>query len=151
MDNPQSLPPELANTIKIGRWQNLINWKSITLAITLLFGGGGIAAWDIVSKDDVQQKIDTSIMHYRAQEDARHIRLDFTIEQQGSDLTAIKRRVEEVQSVQHKQIAREEARRLTCNIKNRLERERIYDALVDLNLKRLRNGGEPCQTLNCND
>lgn len=149
MESPKSLPPELASTVKISWLTGMINWKSIMLIVMIVFGGGGIAALDLVSKDGVQQKIDKSLMYFRSQEDARHIKLDMTISQQGRDLDEIKKVVGEVQTVQHRQIAREEARRITCDIKNRRERERRYDTLLDLNLRRLSSGLEPCRTLTC--
>lgn len=62
---------------------------------------------------------------------------------------ALEDKTEEIQSVQHKDIARQEARRLTKDIPNRERREREYDRLFGLNMSRLKGGREPCANLRC--
>ena len=59
--------------------------------------------------------------------------------------------VGQIQAVQHSDISRTEARRMTEKISDRKKREKEYDRLVERNLKRLKKGQDPCQDLECVD
>lgn len=141
--------PEFDDTIRLRLGGVGFNWKVVTTVLVILFGGGGIAAWDLATMDDVAESIQSHELAERALEDIRHIRLDQVVAQQGQDIGDIKVKVDDIQSVQHKQIARQEARRITSDIKNREKREAEYDRVLLLNLGRLRQGRDPCATLAC--
>ncbi|MCP4674320.1 MAG: hypothetical protein GY854_02140 [Deltaproteobacteria bacterium] len=143
-------PPEF-DTTKMSWLDTMLNKKNIAVLLVMLFGGGGVAAWDVATKNDVKEAIVEHAVQQRAESDARYQRIDSVVEQQGSDIGKIKVKVGDIQNVQQRQIARQEARRLTSGIKNRNEREQEYDRLLERNLRRLEAGRDPCSTLVCNN
>jgi len=129
---------------------SIANWKNLIIALIIVFGGGGgLAALDFMTQEEVEECVDGKLVNERLREDTRHRQIDAVVQQQGSDLVVIKTKVDDIQTVQRKQIARQEARRLTSAIRDRREREAAYDRLLDLNLRRLHSGQDPCRTIAC--
>ncbi len=145
------IPPGFNSTIKMNWLDSAFIKKAITVFAVLLFGGGGVAAWDVATKSDVQVSIQQHTLNERFQADARYGRINTVVERQGRDISKIKTKVDEISTVQRQEIARHEARRLTASIKDRKEREHEYDRLLERNLRRLEAGRDPCSTLVCDN
>ena len=131
-----------------------VSWKTVLAVLTVLLGGGGggYAVRQYVTAGQVDQKIEA----VKASENVRHEKLDrvvdgliVTQEAQGTKLEQVSRTVGSIQAVQHRQIARDEARRVTKDIRSRNQREEAYDRIREVNLSRLKRGAEPCGSLEC--
>ena len=140
--------------LKIGEDGIKINWKVLILVITVLFGGGGTyAGVQLVTKD----RLDHAIINHDQIIESRNARQDKAIKQNaaaivdnGKVIGTVRVSIDAIQEVQHKQIAREEARRVTQKINNRQKREEAFDRVYDANMKRLKKGDDPCFNIRCN-
>ena len=131
-----------------------INWKYLLIAIVVLFGGGG--SWIGISLATVNQ-VDEKIELQAEKQKSCDKDQDLKIEKNNIEIKEVKKisgivkiKIDAVQEVQQRQIARNESRRLTEKIANRTRREREYDRLYDLNMKRLKKGSDPCASIDCN-
>lgn len=147
--NP-STPPDHVKVSIPRRW--------LIVAALVLLGGGGVAG-DLGDLSDYVGvgKTDEGTRD-RKKADERFVKIDMTLgehtEQIGALATEtgeIKQVQHEIQTVQHQAIASQEARRVTEKEPNRRERERQYDVLNALNLKRLKAGKPPCVDLRCGE
>ncbi len=146
------IPPEFDHTIRMSWIDTTLTKKNIAIFLSvLLFGGGGVAAWDVASTEDVRNGIMQHTIQERMEADTRYERINGVVAKQGRDIGKIKTKVDDIQNVQQRQIARQEARRLTAGIKDRKEREQTYDRLLERNLRRLEAGRDPCSTLVCDN
>lgn len=125
-----------------------IPWKLIfSLLAVLGIGGGG--SYVFVTENQVDEKLDTqkteitkSIDDFKSLENDRHVKIDETFKE-------VKETVNDIQTVQHSQVARDEARRITESIKDRRERETSYDRLIGMNMRRLKEKKDPCFNVDC--
>lgn len=146
----KSTPP----AIKIDKGSVSFNWKTLLLIIAVLGGGGGIAGINFLPKDmkvteDEPSKLPPEHVEKHNQIDSTLSEHSETLVEQGKVIGEVKEKIDEVQSVQHKQFARDEARRATEDIRDPAKKLREYDRLVDINMKRLGRGADPCSTVNC--
>jgi len=132
-----------------------VQWVSTTMKNLLFIGGCLLAGFTFLlgfkyyDKEDVDQKIAQSRQSIIDRGSKRFKRLKDDVAQNSKAIQGVKKTVGEIQSVQHKTFARDEAKRLTADIRERRRREKTYDWLVDRNLRRLRAGKDPCSTVNC--
>lgn len=124
--------------------------KTIFIIIACLLGGGGVtggglAVFDFSTTEDVKKVTDQMISN----ENERHKVIDQKFSRQSADINGLKDTVTDVRATQIREIARQEARRLTEGIKNRQQREEEYDRLLNRNIKRLEMGRDPCATRDC--
>lgn len=142
--------------IKLEQNGMVVSWRTVFAMLVALLGGGsgGMAMFEIGN----ESKVDAKLQEIKSVESTRHstvqIKLDdhaIILEDHNKKISKIDQGVEEIQLVQHKSVSREEARRLTVGIKSRETRERNYDRLVDLNLRRLRKGDDPCANIECSN
>ena len=131
-----------------------INWKYLLIAVLVVFGGGG--SWIGISLATVSQ-VDEKISYQAEKQKSCDKDQNLKIKKNNDEIKEVKKisgivriKINAVQEVQQKQIARDESRRLTEKIANRRKREREYDRLYDMNMKRLKNGSDPCTSINCN-
>jgi hypothetical protein len=132
-----------------------MNWKMVLgVILTLLVGGGGYGTFQFVTQD----QLDKAIADQTEKHEIRHVKIDEKFDKTQKAITinstVINKAVstiEAVQRVQHRAVARGEARRLTEDIGDRRKREEKYDALLDLNMARLKRGVDPCANLNCSN
>ncbi len=101
-----------------------------------VFGGNANAGTN-VSKDS-HEVLNVKVQGIEAKLTAQ----DARIEKVSKDVSSIL-------LSQRKDVAREEARRVTEKISNRARRETAYDYLRRKNLARLENGKEPCIDIDC--
>lgn len=130
-----------------------IPWRFASLIGAMVIGSGltivGVMRFIGVASASELQTVSTK-------NDAEHGAIQGKLKDQGAFNTAISgkvdvmaTRLESVQTVQNRSIARDEARRVTAAIRDRNEREHEYDRLLGLNLDRLERGEDPCGTLAC--
>ena len=139
----QSDPPK-NGTIKI-----YIPPRLAIVAGALLLGSGvgGLGISNILRSTDA--KAESKEPSVKEQFNVRFERLETGQTVNTTKIERLEETTGEIQSVQHKNIARTEARRITDSIPNRKRREKEYDRLVERNLKRIKRGQDPCQDLDC--
>jgi hypothetical protein len=144
-------PVELAkNGIKLQ-----IPWRFIVPIVGFLLCGGTLAGVGAMfSTGSVEAS--PAFESFRSMQERQHIDIDGTLKrqdqhalEQDSKIENIKNVVSSVQTTQQRDVARNEARRLTEKIKDRIERENTYDRIYELNLRRLQRGLDPCGTIAC--
>ena len=144
-----------APSIKIENGAVSLNWKMVLIVIALLGGGGSVLGINLLPENmrvSTETKADElPVEHVKTHSEIdRHLEEhDAALEEQGKVIVEVKTKVDELQTVQHKQFARDEARRATEGIRNQNQRMEEYDRLVDINMKRLDRGADPCSTVNC--
>jgi hypothetical protein len=129
-------------------------WKTVIIvAGVIVTSSGGLFAWNfgLVSEDRLERRLDDTVNQLRDSEELRYRQLKKMIDLHDTSIDQISSRITDIQTVQHKQYARDEARRLTETIKQRRQREATYDRLVELNLRRLASGREPCGNVECSN
>ncbi|NIQ91005.1 MAG: hypothetical protein GWM98_04645 [Nitrospinaceae bacterium] len=132
----------------------VIHWKYLLAVALVVFGGGG--GWigiSLATTDQVQDKIEIQAGKQKGIDDKQNAKIQANeegIEEVRHISGQVKFKIDAVQEVQHKQIARDEARRATEKIRSRDRREDEYDRLYDLNMKKLKSGADPCSDLACN-
>jgi len=129
--------------------------KTLLIVLGLLIGGGGVtggglAAFDFTTNDEVKAAVDKKAEQITSVENARHVVIDDTFKKQGKAIDELKTGVKGIQDTQIREIARTEARRLTKHINDRDTRENQYDRLFLKNIRRLEAGKDPCTSLSCN-
>lgn len=147
---PGAPPVELAkNGIKV-----TIRWKFIAAIVSTAVGALGVAG--VTAVVGVNFASATELSEFKSDQDMQHSRINKTLEDQDTHAKAQDTRIEEisktvssVQTIQQRDVARNEARRLTEKIPKREEREETYDRLYELNLKRLQRGDDPCGSVSC--
>ena len=144
MKNKPSDPPK-NGTIKI-----YIPPRLAIVAVALLLGSGvgGLGLSNILNggadaKTESKEPSGTFNVRFERLETGQAVNTQ--------KIEKLDQQVGQIQTVQHSDIARTEARRLTDQIPNRRRREEAYDRLVELNIRRLKRGQDPCQNLGCGD
>lgn len=142
--------------IKIDNNGMVVSWKTVFAMLVALLGGGsgGLAMFEL----GTESKVDQKLQQIKDVESTRHQsvseKLDehaLILESHNKSIDKIDQGVDEIKLVQHKAVSRDEARRLTVDLEPRVIRERNYDRLVDINLRRLRAGRDPCSNLECSN
>ena len=118
----------------------------IVIAILLGSGVGGIGISNMLNG-----KKSENVTTERQEFNVRFERIETGQKSNTKKIEKLDEQVGEIQAVQHSDIARTEARRLTEKIANRAKREKEYDLLVSRNLDRLKKGLAPCQTVKCGE
>lgn len=130
-----------------------IHWKYLLIAVVVIFGGGG--SWigiSLATTSQVEEKIQFQAEKQKACDKDQDQKIELNskgIEEVRVISGQVKFKLNAVQEVQHRQIARDEARRITGTIVNRRRRETEYDRVYNLNMKRLERGADPCSSLSC--
>lgn len=121
-------------------------WRAfIGFILFILVGGGGAISFRLVTAD----QLDSSIKASESRQDAKLMPVKIEVTDIKLKIGQITSKIDDVRHFQYKQESRNEARRLTFDIKNRDARESEYDRIRELNEKRLKNGKDPCTTLDC--
>jgi hypothetical protein len=131
-----------------------VRWKFIISILGLLLGGGGLAS--IAAIFNVGSSVASDFDAFKSDQSFQHTKIDTTLKDQDARATAqdgkievISKGITSVQTIQQRDVARTEARRLSEKIGNRKDREDTYDRLLELNLRRLARGEDPCANTNC--
>jgi hypothetical protein len=127
--------------------------KWIIPIVVLLLGGGGLAG-DLGDVTDLLKQKNSppdeaASPRKKHREDKRFVKINITLDEHTAQITELDHKTEDIQTVQHRDIARQEARLATEKIKNRERREREYDRIFARNLARLKKGKAPCADLRC--
>jgi len=135
---------------KTGGSMSWRGWQGLAAAIVTLLGGtGGYVGLQFVTASELKE----SEVAHEARVEARVVKVEENVKTEVAGINAkiggLEEKVDGVQNFQIKQDARQEARRLTENIRSRTEREKEYDRLRERNEKRLKDGEDPCTTLDC--
>lgn len=131
-----------------------INWKYLVIGILIIFGGGG--GWfgiSLATKDQVDDKIKIRAVEQGKKDSEQDNKIHKNAEEihEVKEISGqVKFKLNAVQEVQHRQIARDESRRITEKIRSRTRRENEYDRIYNLNIKKLKSGKDPCSDLSCN-
>jgi len=150
--------PSNAPIITFGSKGVELNWRTILIILAVL-GVGSAGGNSLLNNGlglggtaDLSESLET---HVEAQKETNEIfeksigANSSTIETTQKNLKKIGKSIQDLQVVQFKTDARNEARRITKEIPNRKAREVKYDTIYDLNMRRLKNGEEPCLTIRC--
>ena len=148
MKNPQSDPPPKGGiTVYIPP-----KVVSVMIALALGSGAGVLGGFKWLNGSPPDEDSHNSDVEHRDQDyDVRFQSIESTQTVHTTKIGALEEKTNDIQTVQHGDIARTEARRVTADIRNREEREREYDRLVILNIKRLKEKRPPCNTRRCRD
>ncbi|NIS54599.1 MAG: hypothetical protein GWN94_26490 [Phycisphaerae bacterium] len=148
MKNPQSdSPPKPGVNIYIPP-----KLASALLALLIGSGAGVLGGFKWLNGSDSDESSHTSDLENREQNyNVRFESIESTQKVHTTKIGKLEKKTNDIQTVQHGDIARTEARRVTADIRDRHEREREYDRLVDLNLKRLKEKKPPCNDRRCRD
>jgi hypothetical protein len=151
---PRRTRKSTAPAIRIEKGAVSLNWKMIVIVIAVLTGSGSIAGINLLPDGMKINGEDKGMKH--AEHKVKHKEIDTkltehtgTLKAQGEMIGEVKNTLGAVQTVQHKQFARDEAKRATEEISNPEKRMNEYDRLVDINLKRIGRGDDPCGSINC--
>lgn len=147
---PELVPVELAKSgIKF-----TVRWKFILSFIGFLLCGGSFAG--VATMFNVGTSVADDFAGFKAVQASAHMHIDGVLEEQDkhaksqdSRIEVVSKIITSVQTIQQRDVARTEARRLTEKIGNRKDREDTYDRLYELNLRRLGRGEDPCANVNC--
>jgi len=134
----------------------VVSWRTVFAMIVALLGGGsgGFAMVEVATEGKVDEKIQDVIEVEKVRHTGVQLLLDDhakILKKHDDKISRIDQGIEQIQQVQHRSVSRDEARRITETIESRVAREREYDRLVDLNLKRLRKGDDPCGNMECSN
>ena len=147
------LTPEQEVGISAGDLKIQIPWKMIITIAAVLLGGGTVAGVTTTLGGGEES---SGLNVFRSEQTAAHKLIDASLEsaskraeKQDEKIAGVAKVVGQVQITQQRDVARNEARRVTADISNRKEREAAYDRLYELNLKRLQRDADPCGTLSC--
>jgi hypothetical protein len=145
---------EMPLELDAGGFKVKVPWKLIVLILTVIVGGGGAAT--IATTLGVGSTASADLTAFETVQEAAHIGIDKALvvvgekaAAQDAKIETVTKVVQSVQTIQQRDVSRNEARRLTENITSRAVREREYDRLYELNLNRLQRGSDPCGTVQC--
>lgn len=131
-----------------------VRWRFLASVIGVLLGGGSIAGLTAIVGTGTS--VASDLKEFKFEQDARHIHIDSVLSEQDkharmqdTKLADVNQAIISVQTTQQRDVARNEARRVTEYIKDRQTREREYDRVYELNLRRLQRGEDPCGNVNC--
>jgi hypothetical protein len=131
-----------------------IKWRWLLGCLGLLLGSGTIAG--LTTTLGVGDSMASDFSSFKTEQATVHKHIEDTLFNQDERTTlqdnkieGISKVISSVQTTQQRDVARNEARRVTEDIKNRAEREAAYDRIYELNLKRLQRGADPCSTVAC--
>lgn len=133
-----------------------MGWKGWgTVVLILLTGGGGVAGFSLVTDSDLDQRIAAS--EKKQLDRVEDVKSEVGKNRKSIDLLTVT--VKSVQEVQHVDVAHREARRvveeqLDCNMNQkacRAKRTEKIERLRRINMKRLKEGRETCDLLDCSD
>jgi len=133
-----------------------MNWRTITIVIGVLLGGGtgGTTYLNYLLADSKEFK------KFRKQNDIEHVQLEKKISVNAENVKQLDDKVTALQTVQHRDYAVREARRIVnekfkCNIRNsercQNERDQAIERIRRKNIKRLQSKipQEVCSDLDC--
>ena len=131
-----------------------IPWKLIITIMAVILGGGTVAG--VTTTLGVGGSAKDELATFRVEQADAHSAIDRSFEDAGKRAEAQDAKIAEVakvvgsvQATQQRDVARNEARRLTADIASRKDREAAYERLYELNLKRLQRDADPCGSLSC--
>lgn len=133
-----------------------MSWKGWgTLVVFLLTGGGGAVGLNFVTDSQLEKRFNAS--EKKQTERVESVKIE--VEKNRESIETLTITVNGVRDVQHADVAHREARRvveeqLICNSTQKLCREKRTEKIERLrriNIKRLKNGRETCDQLNCLD
>jgi hypothetical protein len=147
MRNPSDSPPK--NGVQIYVPPKL---ASVLIAILLGAAGGGFGVTKLVNgsgadKQGKEPSKDNRNKRYNVRFELDNVKK--TQGEHGVKIENLEKTTGEIQTVQHQNIARQDARRVTEKITNRDEREREFDRIYDLNMTRLKGKKPPCVDRRC--
>lgn len=145
MRNPSDSPPKPGVNIYVPP-------KVVLIAIAVFLGSGagigGVTKY--LNGSGAENTGHTSDIENRKQNyNVRFQTIENTQTVHTTKIKLLDDKTNDIQRVQHQDIARTEARRVTEEIRNREEREREFDRLYDINMMRLNEKKPPCIDRRC--
>lgn len=139
------LPPSLAPLEELAGKKIPLRW---IIAVVVFLGGGGASTFHFVTADEVDKKIEMksvevkkTIAEHAATDDERHVRIDKTFKK-------INKTMNQVQDVQHWQVADQAAERVSKDAPKKKQEEKRR-VLFKWNMARLKAKQMPCSNLDC--
>ena len=120
-----------------------IPWKLI-FSLLAVVGVGGGGSYVFMTGDQVEECVDRKAVEIEKHVESTYVKIDPTFNE-------VKNTINQVQTVQHAQISRDEARRITAPIDDREIREASYDRLVGMSMRRMKMKKEPCLNIDCSN
>lgn len=126
--------------------------KLAFLALAVLLGSGvgglGVSKWFNGSGGD-KKSHNSDALNRDEIFNVRFKAIEGTQQDHTKKIEELEETTSEIQTVQHKDIARTEARRVTKEIINKRRRREIEDRIYEINLGRLKKGKSPCLDRTC--
>lgn len=121
-------------------------WKAMVGAIVVvLFGSGSFVGFQFVTSADLNK----AVVESEQLQESKLTPIRAEVAEIKNKVGDINDKLDGVQDFQYQQDARQEARRITDDIKDRRMRESEYDRIRILNEKRIKQGRDSCSTLDC--
>ena len=122
--------------------------KAIVVILTIILGGGaGVYGVDSATT----ARLDEQVEEFKKIEDTRHEETQSALEEHGKLIEALSESVSKMSERQLRAEARDEARRVTKEIKDRDKREYEFGRLFEKNIDRLKEGRDPCADVSCSN
>jgi uncharacterized protein HemX len=122
----------------------------VAIAIVIGSGAGGFGVSNLFNGSGTEEKGHRSDRKHRDREfNVRFKSIEATQTKHTEKIEELEETTGEIQSVQHKNIARTEARRVTESIINKRRRREIEDRIYEINLTRLKDKKSPCLDRTC--
>jgi hypothetical protein len=156
MPHDSILPGENNSTnVRFDKTGISLSWRTWKVAmgflIATILGSGSFVGFQFVTSAQMIEALATSEKKQETKSEEKIAPVRAAVGSITVQLGDITDKLSSVQLSQIQQNARQEARRITADIKNRSCREKEYDRLRALNEKRLVRGDEPCSTIECSN
>ena len=145
---------EVVSDVSVSKKGVRIPWN-LVLVIAAMILGGGAGTFGIQHVLGAAPAEELEAATISNEKEHANIKADLAAEHvitvsNSDSIHVLSATVNKIESIQSRDVARKEARRLTDNIKDRVQAEKEFDRLFDLNLNRLSRGQDPCGTISCN-
>ena len=121
-------------------------WKACVGAILVIMcSSGGFVGFQFITSSDLAN----ALVESEQRQENKLIPVRTEVTDIKSKISNINTKLGDVQTFQYQQDARQEARRITEDIKDRRLRENEYDRIRILNERRIEQGKDSCSTLEC--
>ena len=123
---------------------------SVILAVLIGTGAGSLGGLKLFNRSDGDKSSHNSTHMNR--DEIFNVRFENIEKQQvehTEKIAQLEETTQQIQDVQHQDIARAEARRVTKDLVNRRRRQEMEDRIYEVNLARLKKGEPPCLDRSC--
>jgi hypothetical protein len=124
--------------------------KLALIVVVVLLGSGGSLVGFTKALNGSGADESSHISDLKDRE-AKLNKLEKAVETNTDSIESLELQLTAIQKVQHNDIARSEARRVTRDITNQKKRQVLEDRIYQVNMTRLQKGDPPCLDLTCSN